>query len=130
MSDHQGLPQTRAADATPPNATLALLQSQLQLHQDLVDALPMQLVVYEIVARDEIRLIMANRPLLEMSGFAASELVGKRPSEFFPADEAARALRTVQECVDRGGPIESTVEVELPHGRRWLQCACLPIRNR
>lgn len=129
MSDDQGPPQTPAADAAPPNATLALLQSQLQLRQDILDALPMHIVVYEIVGRDEIRLIMANRPLLEMSGFAPSELVGKRPSEFFPADEAARALQTVQECVDRGGPVESTVEVELPHGRRWLQCTCIPIRD-
>jgi PAS domain S-box-containing protein len=129
MSDHQGLPQTPTADAAPPNATLALLQSQLQLRQDILDSLPMHIVVYEIAGRDEIRLVMANRPLLEMSGFAAADLVGKRPAEFFPPDEAARALQTVQECVDCGGPVESTVEVDLPHGRRWLQCTCIPIRD-
>jgi PAS domain S-box-containing protein len=129
MSDDRGQPQPPTADTTSPNATLALLQSQLQLHHDVLDALPMQLVVYEIVSRDEIRLIMANQSLLDMSGFAAAELIGKRPSEFFPADEAARALQTVQECVDGGGTLETIVEVALPHGHRWLQCACIPLRD-
>lgn len=129
MSDDRGQPEPPVANSAAPNATLALLQSQLQLRQDALDALPMQLVVYEIVSRDEIRLVLANRSLLDMSGFTAAELIGKRPSEFFPADEAARALQTVQECVDHDGTVETAVEVELPHGRHWLQCACIPIRN-
>lgn len=108
---------------------LERLREQLELRQDILDALPLQLVVYEIVSRDEIRLVLANQAVLRMSGFNAADLVGKQPSEFFPPDEAARALATVQQCVDSASPVDITVEVQLPHGRRWLQCACLPIRD-
>ncbi len=111
------------------SAELERLREQLQLRQDILDALPLQLVVYEIVSRDEIRLVLANQAVLAMSGFSAAELVGKRPSEFFPPDEAARALATVRQCVDSAAQVDITVEVELPHGRHWLQCICLPIRD-
>ena len=118
-----------AADESRSSADLMLLQAQVQLRQDILDALPMQLVVYEIISRTEIRLILANQVVLHMSGFAESELIGKQPAEFFPADEAERALRTVQMCVDSGNTVEITTEVDLPHGRRWLQCACIPLRD-
>ncbi len=118
-----------AADESSYSPDLALLQAQVQLCQDVLDALPMQLVVYEIISRSEIRLILANQAVLDMSGFAEAELVGKQPGDFFPADEAERALRTVQTCIDSGATVEITAEVDLPHGRRWLQCACIPLRD-
>ena len=131
MSDNLSQPHAAplSADAFHRSADLTLLQVQVQLRQDILDALPMQLVVYEIITRTEIRLILANQAVLQMSGFAESELVGKQPSEFFPADEAKRALRTVQMCVDSGAIVDITAEVDLPHGHRWLQCACVPLRD-
>jgi PAS domain S-box-containing protein len=118
-----------AADHERHSPDLRLLQAQVQLRQDVLDALPMQLVVYEILGPTEIRLILANQAVLQMSGFAESDLVGKQPREFFPAEEAERALRTVQSCVDSGTIVDITAEVDLPHGRRWLQCACIPLRD-
>lgn len=131
MPDNPSQPHAAplAADAFHRAADLTFLQMQVQLRQDILDALPMQLVVYEIITRTEIRLILANQAVLQMSGFAESELVGKQPSEFFPADEAKRALRTVQMCVDSGATVDITAEVDLPHGHRWLQCACVPLRD-
>ncbi len=131
MSDNHSQPHATplSAEAFHHSTDLTLLQMQVQLRQDILDALPMQLVVYEIISRTEIRLILANQTVLHMSGFAESELVGKQPSEFFPADEAKRALRTVQMCVDSGTIVDITAEVDLPHGHRWLQCACVPLRD-
>jgi PAS domain S-box-containing protein len=118
-----------AADAAHRAADLTLLQAQVQLRQDILDALPMHLVVYEIINRTQIRLILANQAVLHMSGFTESDLIGKLPSDFFPPDEAERALRTVQMCVDSDATVNVTVEVDLPHGRHWLQCACVPLRD-
>jgi PAS domain S-box-containing protein len=117
------------ADVSHHSAELTRLLALVQLHEDLLDALPTQLVVYEIVSRTEIRLILANRAVLHMSGFTASELVGKRVTEFFPAEEAARALHTVQMCIDAGTVIETIDQVTVPHGRLWLQCACIPLHD-
>jgi PAS domain S-box-containing protein len=131
MPDNQLPPRAAplAADHERRSPDLTLLQAQVQMRQDVLDALPIQLVVYEIIGPTEIRLILANQAVLQMSGFAESDLVGKQPHEFFPAEEAERALRTVQSCVDSGTTVEITAEVDLPHGRRWLQCACIPLRD-
>ncbi len=87
----------------------------------------MQIIVYEILSRTEIRLILANRAVLQASGFSASQLVGKRVTEFFPADEAARAIQTVQMCVDTGTVSETIDQVTVPHGQLWVQCTNIPL---
>lgn len=115
------------ADGSHDLTELARLQALVQLHGDILDALPMQIVVYEIITRTDMRLVLANRAVLQASGFSASELVGKRVTDFFPAEEAAQALQTAQMCVDSGTIIETIDQVTVPHGRIWLQCATIPL---
>jgi PAS domain S-box-containing protein len=115
------------ADGSHDLTELTRLQALVQLHGDVLDALPMQIVVYEIISRTDMRLALANRAVLQTTGFSASELVGKRVTDFFQADEAAQALQTAQMCVDAGTIIETVDQVTVPHGRIWLQCATIPL---
>jgi PAS domain S-box-containing protein len=78
------------------------------------------------------RYVSVNRTLVERCGFAdRSEVLGRRPSDLYPAPLAARYERQDQRVVQNGRPVLDQLELHLyPNRRRgWCLTNKYPIRD-
>ncbi len=78
------------------------------------------------------RYLAANKELAVRCGFAdKAEVVGKRPSELFPRELAARYERQDQRVLQTGRPVLDQLELHLCHDRSrgWCLTNKYPVRD-
>jgi len=114
---------------TKPSAVMSQLHNQFDFLKDMIDALPYQIVVQEVVSSTETKVIAANRMTFLVSGFAPTDLVGKYISDIFPPAQAIQIIQQVQRCV----ALNTTVEIEellhLPNGDLWHHSSYIPLET-
>src|SRR5215208_769828 len=100
-------PQHTSIASLPWALTDAMqLDELLQLHQDVLDSLPMLVTVSQVISRTEVRILLVNRKGLEASGFTRANLIGKRVEDYLPPEVAARVYARLQKCMDTGTILE------------------------
>jgi PAS domain S-box-containing protein len=135
MSDPSLLPPplTEPSTTNDPHSQateIARLQALVQQHQELLDALPMMIFVYEVISRTAFRLISQNRAARLSGGFdAAVDLTGTLLSDILSPEDTARATRWFQQCLDANAPVEAEEPYIFPSGTIWTHTTYIPMHD-
>jgi len=120
VSEHTRLPSFQVADM--PN-----LEVLADFQQEILDTLPFQIVVQEVISSSEIRIIAANRLIFQVSGFTPDDLLGKRITDVFPAAEATRIIQQALRCIETNAVVEVEELLSLPNGPLWHLSSYIPL---
>lgn len=113
-----------------PNAQELLhLHTQLQMYQDLFNHLPARILLLEVTDRAEFRILLTNRAIEEMGGFAPTETQGKLLTEILSPHDAAQAIQRIRDCIDAGTMQQSEDCYTLPTGQIWTRSVMIPLRD-
>jgi PAS domain S-box-containing protein len=107
----------------------ARLQTLVQLHQDIIDMLPVLVCVYTVISRTEFRMAFANSASLKMSGFDNVDLIGTSLTDVLSPEDAAKATHWFQKCLDAGTAIEAEEPYIFPSGTIWTQTSYIPMHD-
>jgi rsbT co-antagonist protein RsbR len=110
-------------------AKLMASQDSLEMLSEILDSLPMQVVLYDVNNRDDIRMVYANQQMYRASGFIPDMVIGKRIYDFLSPEEAKSVEKVAFACYDNGTTIESLDLVTVPSGQMWLQSWLIPIKR-
>jgi|HigsolmetaAR201D_1030396.scaffolds.fasta_scaffold09088_2 rsbT co-antagonist protein RsbR len=110
-------------------AKLMASQGSLEMLSEILDSLPMQVVLYDVNNRDDIRMVYANQQMYRASGFIPDMVIGKRIYDFLSPEEAKSVEKVAFACYDNGTTIESLDLVTVPSGQMWLQSWLIPIKR-
>jgi anti-anti-sigma factor len=109
--------------------TFAALQDIAHLRQDVLDALPFGIVVYEAVTPTTFRFVEANAFVFTISHFTVSDY-GRLLTDLFPPADAERQSVHMQACLAQQIPIDVEEKYELPHTTIWLRSSYRPLLSR
>jgi anti-anti-sigma factor len=107
----------------------AALQDLADIRQDILDALPSGVVVYEEVAPGSFRFIAANTYVFAVSRFTPADY-GRLLTDLFPPEEAERQTINLQTCIAQQAPVEREERHDLPNGTLWLRSSYRALPRR
>ncbi|HEU4328942.1 MAG TPA: STAS domain-containing protein [Roseiflexaceae bacterium] len=105
------------------------LVAGLPMHHAILDALPMGIMLYHVVSRNDFRIAFLNRASAQGYEEMIPGLIGKPFDVQLPPETAVKVLEHFQSCVDSGAPVEIEDSFELPIGRIWTRSKYLPLRS-
>jgi rsbT co-antagonist protein RsbR len=112
-----------------PAAEVADPHPRLPFHQAILDTLPVNVGVYEVVSRSEFRLAFLNRTALQVDHTATMEIFGKRLEEFLPPATVLQVVQRFQACMDNDAMHAVEDSYEVPQGRLWAISTFVPMRD-
>jgi anti-anti-sigma regulatory factor len=115
--------------AAPEPLTPAALRDFADIRQDILDALPSGVVVYEEVTPSSFRFIAANAFVFASSHFTPADF-GRLLTELFPPEAAERQLVNMQTCLAQQAPVEREERYDLSSGMLWLRSSYRPLPRR
>lgn len=105
------------------------LQDLADMRQDVLDALPAGVVIYEAVTQSSFRFIAANTYVFAVSHFTPADY-GRLLTDLFPPEEAERQTINLQTCLAQRAPVELEERYDLPNGTLWLRSSYRPLPTR
>ncbi len=101
----------------------------LPMHQAILDALPMGIMLYHVVSRNDFRVAFLNRASAQGHEDLIPSLIGRPFDVQLPPETAVKVLEHFQICLDTGEQVEIEDSYELPIvGRIWTRSKYLPLR--
>lgn len=109
--------------------TPAELQALLHLHQSILDALPLGLVVYAIETPTALRVVSQNAIGRYVDPDNPVDLCGMLLEETVPPEAAAQLRRHLLPCIERGVVNRVEDRYDLPSGVIWTRSVFSPVRD-
>lgn len=134
MTTNQSVNTNLVSSADDPStqtgiAKLVASQDSLEMLSEILDNLPLQVILYDVHSREDMRLIYANQQLYRATGFTPEMLLGKRVQDFIAADEVKAVEQLPFACYDSGSVVEAIERVTVPNGQLWMHCWLIPIKR-
>ncbi len=85
------------------------------------------LYLVEVVGDGPLRVLSANRTLLELTGYTEEEVLGRPLQQVLSGDSFDRVERAVQDSIGTRGPVLYQEDIELPAGHRHARITVVPI---
>ncbi|QWV97487.1 PAS domain-containing protein [Geomonas nitrogeniifigens] len=102
------------------------LSETLQFNQEIINSAREGIIVYD----RELRYLVWNPYMEEVSGVPASEVLGKRPAEVFPWLAETGLTHRLEQLLAGGAPTVAEFAARHVSGRTlWLSDASAPLRN-
>lgn len=115
--------------ASPASAAdMAQLQKLVQFQESMLASLPISITAYDIVSRSEVRLIYTNQDGVA-AGLTRDKIIGQPLEHYLLPEEAAKAYKRFQACLDSGAPLQVEDTYRLPNGEFHMDLTYIPLRN-
>lgn len=98
-------------------------QSLAQFQHNILDHLPMMIYVSEVISNTDARMIFANRAARALG----KTFLNKPYHEFMPAEEAARAYKSLNASLEANAPITFEASYTAGHGLIWTLATNIPM---
>ncbi|WP_224959067.1 hybrid sensor histidine kinase/response regulator [Geomonas subterranea] len=113
-------------DITAKKAGEEQLNESLQFNQEIINSAREGIVVYD----RELRYLVWNPYMEEITGIAASEVLGRHPADVFPMLREAELLPRLEALLTGSAPEVVEFSVKEPGGRTiWFSDASAPLRS-
>lgn len=117
---------TNSNSTQPSNQQLQLLN---HFGQQVLDALPLDVVIFEYRAPKEFRLIAGKQNTKLSHLMSAEQTIGKTIRELNNPEDADYVEQLMLQCVHRGESVQIENNFEVAGQRYWMKATYTPMRN-